>query len=237
MPTRAGRLVPLVLTLSMVSGPMAAASPDQPGPSASLTPAAAGPRLYLQAGLLSTTQPAGTPNHRVTPAISGSAVGLAVALGVFRTRTLALEGEVVASWAISTPQRFSYNWREDYVGQSRDVFLGANVRWRPAPRRPLELVGGGAVVFNTVANRSIVVTPTFAVPPRPPTTEPDEVSTSVQVALNGGIAAPIPVSRRFEVVPAFTVRWVGREGNGLGEYAGVGSYAYQAGASLRWTFD
>lgn len=195
------------------------------------------PRGYLQAGGMVTAQPAGIPNHRVTPPISGRTIGLAAAVGFFVTPTLAVEGEVVGGRAISTPQRFSYNWREDYIGQSRDVFLGANVRWRPAARRPLELVGGGGVAVATFANRSIVVTYSFALPPRPPTTEPDAVATSVQLAVNGGIATPVPVSRTIEIVPAFTVRWVGRSANGLGGYAGVGSYAYQAGATVRWTFD
>ena len=138
--------------------------------------------------------------------------------------------------AISTPQQFSYDWRENYTAESRDVFIGANVRVRPVPRRPFELVGGAGVAISTFANRSIVVTRPFAIPPTPPTTEPDEVSTSVGFVLNGGVAAPLPVSRRIEVVPAFTVRWVGRSG-GPASYAGVGNYAFQVGATVRWTFD
>ena len=210
MPRNAGRLVPLVLASLVVAGSLEAANPDEPGQAASGTSAAAGSSVYVQAGLLSTTQPAGIANHRVTPAISGSAIGWAAAVGSSVTPTVAIEGEVTGGGTISTPQRFSYNWREDYIGESRDVFLGVNARWRPAARRPLELVGGAAVVVSRFANRSIVVTRSLSLPPRPPTTEPDEVSTSGQLALGGGMATPLAVSRRIEVVPAFTMRWIGR---------------------------
>jgi hypothetical protein len=44
----------------------------------SATLAAAEPKGYLQAGVMGTAQPAGTANHRVSPAISGTTVGLAV---------------------------------------------------------------------------------------------------------------------------------------------------------------
>ena len=199
----------------------------------SATLAAAEPEGYLQAGVMGTAQPAGTANHRVSPAISGTTVGLAVAGGVFVTRTLAVEGEVVAGPAISTPQHFHYDWTLDYTGQSRDVFLGANVRWGPAAH--LELVGGGGLAFSTFAERDRGRTDFFPVPHT--TTEPDQVETDRQPALNGGIAVPLPVSSRVEIVPAFTVRWVKRSADGLGAYSGVGSYAYQFGGTVRFKFD
>jgi hypothetical protein len=232
-------LAPVVWSMTLAASPLEAAGPGEPQPPPRRTSSVAtvAPKGYLQAGLMATEQPAGTPNHRVRPAINGATVGVAAAAGFFVTPTLAVEGEVVGGRAISTPQRFSYNWREDYIGQSRDVFLSANVRWRPAARRPLELVGGGGVAISTFANRSIVVTDLFAVAPRPPTTEPDEVETSRQFSVNGGVAAPLPVGRRLEVVPAFRLRWVGRSRSGLGDYAGVGRYAYQFGATVRWTLD
>lgn len=198
--------------------------------------AAAEPTGYVQAGLLATTQPAGTPNHRVSPALSGTTVGLTAAGGVFVTRTLAIEGEVVAGRSISTPQRFFYNWSEDYTAESRDVFLVGNVRWRPAAARHLELVGGGGLAFSTVANRNIVRTDYYPAPHTSP--EPDQVETSRQPALNGGAAVPLSLGTRIEVVPAVTVRWVKRPSYyGLGAYAGVGSYAYQFGATVRFSLD
>jgi hypothetical protein len=194
---------------------------------------AAEPKGYLQAGLMVTAQPAGIANHRVTPAISGEAVGLAAASGVFVARTLAIEGEFVAGTAISTPQQFWYNWRENYTGQSRDVFLGANARWRRAAH--LEFVGGGGLAIGTFAERSKVRTDPFPVPHT--STEPDQVETHPQLALNGGVAVPLPVNSRIEIVPAFRVRWVKRSADGLGAYLGVGSYAYQFGGTVRFKFD
>ena len=45
---------------------------------------------------------------------------------------------------------------------------------------------------------------------------------------------PLAAGASVEVVPAFTVRWAGRpESYGLAAYAGVGSYAYQFGATVR----
>jgi hypothetical protein len=198
--------------------------------------AAAEPKGYVQAGLLATTQPAGTPNHRVSPALSGTTVGLTAAGGVFVTRTLAIEGEVVAGRSISAPQRFFYNWSEDYTAQSRDVFLVGNVRWRPAVARHFELAGGGGLALSTVANRDIVRTDYYPAPHTSP--NPDEVEASRQPTLNGGVAAPLSLRTKIDVVPAFTVRWVKRPPYyGLGAYAGVGSYAYQVGATVRFTLD
>ncbi len=199
------------------------------------SPAAAEPKVYVQAGVLATVQPAGIANHRIVPAISGKTVGLTAAVGFFVTPTLAVEGELVAGRAISTQQRFSYNWSEDFTGQSRDVFLGANARWRPAATRYLELLGGGGVAFATAAERSVVRTDYFPIVRMSP--QPDQVESSPRLALHGGIAVPLPVSRRIEIVPAFSVRWVKRSVDGWSDYLGVGRRAYQFGATVRWRFD
>jgi hypothetical protein len=198
--------------------------------------AAAGPgddaRPYLQVGVVATAQPAGTPNHRVSPAISGSTVGVTAAAGAWVTRTVAVEGELVASPSVTTGQQFWYNWSEEFVGHSRDVFLGGNVRWRPDGARGLELVGGGALVASTFAERSIVRTDRF--PTTRTSTQPDQVDTAMALALNGGVAFAIPAGARVEVVPAVTLRWIQRERSGLGDYLGVGRFAYQFGASVRF---
>ena len=197
--------------------------------------ATAGPDSYVQAGVLATVQPAGTANHRVSPPIGGEAVGLAAAVGFHVAPRLAIEGEFVASGAVSTPQQFFYTWTEDYIGESRDTFLGANVRWAAQPH--LEFVGGVGVAFSTFAERSIVRTDNFPVVHKTPL--PDQEETDRQLAVNGGVAAPLSVSRTIDVVPAFTLRWVNRDGdpNNLGAYNGVGSYAYQFGATVRFKFD
>jgi hypothetical protein len=229
-------LVPLVSLLVLVFGGVHRAGAQGLGQAAP-TPSSnrgAAPKAYLQAGFVASSHPAGLPNHRVWPAISGTTVGLAAAGGVFVTKTLAVEGEVVAGRPVSTQQRFSYSWFEDYTGESRDVFLGANMRWRPATRS-LELVGGAGLAFSTVANRNIVVTDVY--PGERTSTKPDQVETTRHLTLNGGIALPLSVSRRVEVVPAFTVRWLKQTSDyyGLRAYAGVGSLSYHVGATVRLT--
>jgi hypothetical protein len=187
-------------------------------------------RGYVQAGVMATAQPPGTPNHRVVPAISGSTIGLAAAGGVWLSRTVAVEGEFLGGRPVSTPQRFSYTWREDFIGESRDLIVGANVRWRPAGG-VVELFGGGGIAISTVAERSIVETRMF--PPRTATL-PDQVDTAVNGTLNGGVALAVRAGSRIEVVPAFTFRVVQRPGTGLADYLGVGGFAYQFGATVRF---
>jgi hypothetical protein len=126
--------------------------------------AVAEPEGYVQVGAMFTIQPAGMANHRVGPALGGATIGATATGGVFVTKTVALEGEVVASRSITDAQRFFYNWSEDYIGTRRDVFLVANVRWRPPAARRLEFVGGGGLSINTVANRDIVVTDYYPAP-------------------------------------------------------------------------
>jgi hypothetical protein len=192
----------------------------------------------VQGGLLLTSQPAGTPNHRVTPAISGTAGGLSAAVGFFVTPALAIEGDFVAGRPIATPQHFSYDWFEDFTGESGDVFLGVNARWHPAAARYLELIGGGGLAFSTFAERSIVRTELpFPGRPNVPTSEPDRVDTEVQLAVNGGVAVALPVSRTIAVVPAFLLRFISRPGSGQSDYLGVASYTYQFGATVRFSFD
>jgi hypothetical protein len=211
-----------LVALSLSIARVAAAGPGDPG------------KGYVQAGVMMTEQRAGIPNHRVSPAISGSAIGLAAAGGVWLTPKVAVEGEFVGGRAVSTPQQFWYNWSEDFTGESRDLFLGANVRVRPAPRAPVELFGGGGLVISTFAERSIVATYTF--PPRT-LTEPDQVDTQMGLTVNGGLAVAVPAGSRIDVVPAFTIRWVQRPSTGLGDYLGVGSFAYQFGATVRFKID
>jgi hypothetical protein len=230
----------VVAGMTMGAFPLTAAQPAEAGqstPRPSST-AAAAPRGYVQAGWLLTSQPAGTPNHRVTPPISGTAGGLSGAVGFFVTPTLAMEGAFVAGRPISTPQHFSYDWFENFTGESRDVFLGANARWHPTAAHYLELIGGGGLAFSTFAERSIVRTE-FPFPGRPhvPTAEPDRVDTEVQRAVNGGVAVSLPVSRTIAVVPAFMIRFISRPGSGQSDYLGVASYAYHFGATVRFSFD
>jgi hypothetical protein len=94
------------------------------------------------------------------------------------------------------------------------------------------------LAFTSVAERSIVRTELpFPGRPNVPTVEPDRVDTDIQLAANLGVAVPLPMSRRFAIVPAFAIRWIGRSGSGQGDYLGVASYAWQFGATMRFWFD
>ena len=221
MPTRTGACA-LIALLSLTVGRAAleAASPDEP-------------KGYVQPALVLTVQPAGIANHRVFPPISGTAVGVAAVGGAFVGRTLAVESEAVVGQPVTTPQHFSYNWSEQFIGENRDVFLGANVRWAPGAARHLELVGGGGIAFSTFAERSIIRTD-GVFPPHTITPLDDRVETARQLVLSGGVATPLPINRRIALVPAFTVRWVRRSSDGLGAYSGVGSYVYQVGCGVRF---
>jgi hypothetical protein len=203
---------------------------QEPRPTSSA--AAADPKGYVQAALIMTVQPAGVANHRVTPPISGKTLGMAVAAGAILTPTLSIEGEFVVGRSISTAQHFSYSWSEDYTGQSRDLLLNGNLRWRPGGVRHLELIGGGGLAISTFAERSIVRTDFFPTPHT--STAPDQITTSRQPTLGAGIATPLPLSPSIELVPTFSFRWVKRSADGLGAYSGVGSSVYQFGTTLRF---
>lgn len=185
---------------------------------------------YIQATLMMTLQPAGVAVHRVSPPIKGNTLGIATAAGVFVTPRLGIEGELAVGRTIAMPQRFSYFWTEDFTGQSRDVLLNANIRWRPGGTKYLELIGGGGLAISTFALRSIRVTDSFG----RASTGREQITTSRRPALGGSIATPLPVSPIVEIVPAFGFRWVKRSEEGLAAHIGAGSYAYQLGASVRF---
>ena len=226
----------LTIVLWGVVGGVTHGEAGQAGAPSSLNPSAVsgetGPYLHL--GLFGITRPAGVANHRLSPPISGSALGAAVGVGVLLSRDLAIEGEVAWRGTVATPQRFSYNWRLDYTGEVRDRSFGAMVRWRPGGVRYVELMGGSGLVVSTVTMRDIVRTdyPPFAGTERQGTAE----DTSYEPMLNGGIATPIRVAGKFAIVPTFAVRWVAWPDDSDERYSGVGSFVYQFGVGARFGF-
>lgn len=225
------RVLPISLALFvfLVGARLAAAGQNQATPS---SVSADGHAEYVQAAVIITVAPEGIANHRVTPPISGSTVGVSGAAGTFLLSALAVEAELVLERTISTPQHFSYNWSEDYTGQSRDLLLNGNVRWCPRGTRYLEVIGGGGLAVSGFAERSIVRTDFY--PTKIKSVLPDETTTSLQPTVGGGVAIRFPVNRRLEIGPSFRMRWVRRSADELGSYSGVGSYAYHFGAVLRF---
>jgi hypothetical protein len=199
---------------------------DSPRPSSF---AAADSKGYVQAAPIMIVAPSGTANHRVTPPISGKTIGIGASGGVFVTPTIAIEAEFVFGKAISMPQQFSYFWNANYIAQSRDLLLNGNVRWKPDGTRHLELIGGGGLAISTFAERSIVRTDFF---PARKISEPDQIATSRQPTLGGGIDIPFSVSATIEIVPTFRLRWVKRA-DGFAQHLGVGPYLYQFGTTVR----
>jgi hypothetical protein len=198
---------------------------------------AAGRRGYAQGSMLMTFAPAGTPYHRISPALGGHAVGLAANAGVFVTPALAVEGELVSGGTVSAPQNFSYFSREDYSVDNRDVLLNANVRWRPARTNHLEFVAGGGLAFATTRKRDIIETSSGSGPGGTTTTaRPDRTQTARSLNLGGGVDAPIPLTARVALVPTFRLRWISRPEIGMSADSGVGKLGYQVGASIRARF-
>ena len=196
--------------------------------------AAAEPKGYLQAGLMATAQPAGVPNHRVTPPISGTTVGVAAAVGFFVTPTVAIEGEVVAGKAISTPQHFYYDWTEDYTARA------VTCSWAPTcdgVRPPHATSNSSAeAVWRSarLPKRSIVRTELpFPGEARRATSEPDRRRHRRPARGQRRHRRAAAGESEDRNRPAFTIRWVGRSASGPGRLCGVGSYAYQFGATVR----
>jgi hypothetical protein len=228
-------VVVLVLALPLSAVRLQADQQSEPQPLASRPTSehASDSKGYLQVGLLLIVQPSGVPNHRVSPAINGTTPGVAVVVGTFVTSTLAVEGECVLQRTISTSQRFSYDWFEDFTGQSRDLLFNGNLRWRPHGTSRLEVSGGGGLAMTTFAERSIVVTDFF---PTRTSTRSDSESTSWHLTLGGSVAAALPIGPKVAFVPTFSLRWVRRPPGFYSNYLGVGSFAFHVAAVLRARF-
>jgi hypothetical protein len=218
--------------LLLVDARAASARQTQASPPRVAGPPPAALERYAQAALVVALASEGTANHRVHPPIGGTSTGVSIAVGGFVAPALAIEGEFVLEGATTTPQRFSYNWSEDFVGESRDLLFNANLRLHPRRARYLDLIGGGGVAVSRFAERSIIRTDYY-----PATTRsmlPDNSSSDVRPTVGGGADLRIPVGSKIELVPSFRMRWVRRADDGFAAYHGVGNYTYQFGASLRF---
>jgi hypothetical protein len=65
---------------------------------------------------------------------------------------------------------------------------------------------------------------------------PDLSERYVALTLTAGLDAEIPLSPRVTLVPTSRIRWVKRPRDGMGFYAGSGTYVFQFGAVVRATF-
>ena len=213
----------------MIIGPLMitavlAAQPPVPGPVTR--------RAYLQCSILLSHQPAASEGyHRVSPNLHGTAAALSIGAGGFMSPSFALEGELFYGGMVSMPQRFSYTFSEDYIAGSRDLVFSELVRYRPGGRARVELVVGGGYVRTTTSEKSIVVTSGV-----PPVTShpPDRSHPYNGFAITGGLDGAIRLSDRVALTPSFRLRWIRRPDPLIGESLGIGSYAFQFGAGLRF---
>jgi hypothetical protein len=141
--------------------------------------------------------------------VSGSGVDVIGGGGLFLTRSLGVEGEVVYGGAVSTPQ---FTFFDENV---RDVMLSGLVRYRPQDTPRLQLVTGFGMAW----------TRTWSDPPQPRNLP----QRSAVPALTFGVDVVALETRHVGLAPSFRVRWLNRE---LDFGPGVGRLTYQLGAIL-----
>jgi hypothetical protein len=215
-------MIPVALSLMLV----VALESQEPAPASA--PVHKG---YVQGTVLVTTQPAGVANHRVSPPLGGHATGIAASAGLFVAPIVSIEGEVVLGGSIAAPQRFSYDWREDYIAEHRDLLVNVNLRSRPGgPRWPELVIGGGLAIART---RRLSRVSTYSYDPSITFSAPDYTGIERGINIGGGIDMPIPLNSRIALVPSFRYRWVPRRAEGESDYRGVAGEVYEISASLR----
>jgi hypothetical protein len=193
-------------------------------------------RGYVQSALIVTAQRASSETyHRVSPNLSGHAIGIAIDAGGFLTPSLALEGEFVFGGAVSAPQRFSYSWSEDYVAENTDLLLNELLRWKPGGTSRFEFIGGGGVATTKARQRSIIETDPFR-PGQPTFALPDSTETLYALTLTGGLDAVFPINRAISVAPTFRVRWLHRPEPAARGWLGVSEYVLNLGVGVRAGF-
>jgi len=219
----------VVLALALHAGLAGASAAEQAG-AGSPTPSAP---VYLQIAPVVTVHTAGEQYHRASPPLKGTTVGGAVAIGAHLVPELAVEAEVLLDRTLSGPIVDSYSTRTDYTAESRDLVLGANLRFRPRGGSRLEFTAGGGVARTRFARRDIVTTSVF--PPGIITRSPDQETSTTSPTVSGSMAISIPLSPRVELVPAIGARWIRREFDTDAWYFGVGRSTVFVSAALRIT--
>lgn len=226
MATLRPRRMALALALQLAVAGVSAA--EQGGAAGGPTPSAP---VYLQIAPVVTVHTEGEQYHRASPALTGTTLGGAVTVGAFLVPELAVEAEVLLDGQLSGAIVDSYTNRTDYTAESRDIVLGANLRFRPRGGSHLEFTAGGGVAFSRFARRDVTSTSFF--PPGVVTQWPDQESSSAKPTISGSMAVSIPLSPRVELVPSIGARWIRREFDTDAWYFGVGRYMVFFSAALR----
>jgi hypothetical protein len=189
-------------------------------------------RGYVQGAILvSRHPPAGASYHRVSPNLEGTVPAISVSAGGFVSPAIALAGEFYCGKTVSMPQHFSYDYSEDYNAGVRDVLLDGLLRYNPGGQSRVEIVGGGGYARTTVSETSIVKKSGF---PATSSAQPDRSGVLNAVTVTGGVDGVIPISARAALIPMFRFRWIHRPDARTGFSNGIGNYAFQFGAALRF---
>jgi len=220
----------VALALALHAGLAGVSAAEQAGTGGS-TPSAP---VYLQIAPVVTVHTKGEQYFRAGPPLEGTTVGGALTAGVRLVPELAVEAELVLDGLQSAPIVDSYAMtRTGYTAESRDIVLGANLRFRPRGGSRLEFTAGGGLAFSRFARRDIVTTSFF--PPGTVSRWPDQTTSTTNPTVSGSMALAIPLSPRVELVPSIGARWIRREFDTDAWYFGVGRYMAFASAALRLT--
>lgn len=187
-------------------------------------------RGYAQGAFVFTFQEPSDTNHRVSPGVSGMAVGVSGVGGFFVTPTVAVEGEVLLPGTVSTEQTFTYtNMRDTWTTEVDGVCLHGNVRWRPRRYPRLDVVGGVGMAYTRVAfvnriNRNPYLGTSSSAPDTESTDTRPSVSMGVDVTLLRRPSGRLIGGVRFRILPQ----------GPIDEYNGVGYFAMAA--TVGWRF-
>lgn len=188
------------------------------------------PTVYVQAGPAVSIHAEGEHYHRASPALKGTTVGGALAVGARFSPVVGVEASVTLDGKQSAEQVDSYFTTTTYMAESRDLVFDVNLRFRPRGGSHLEFTAGGGWARTGFAKRNPV-----SVTPFPPSTvRGADVETSAWApTLNGAMAVAIPLSPRVELVPSVGARWIRRGFDTDAWYLGVGRYSAVATVALR----
>jgi hypothetical protein len=189
---------------------------------------------YVQGILGFTTQPAATPNHRISPPLGGTGFpGIAAAGGYFIRPSLAIEGEL-ATGEVSIEQGFHYSWSQEYTAALRVTTIDASVRWKPRGTSPVEFLVGGGLARITHRTRDGIEFREYPYPQGSQTPMADSSWGDWVWNIKGGADVVHPRRSRAAFVASARLRW--RQRNSDDEYRGVSGLAFDFGAGLRVRF-
>lgn len=189
-------------------------------------------RVYGQAGVAAVGHRPALPIHRVSPALEGWTPAVMLAAGVHVSPRWSIQADATVERTLSGAQQFRYSWVTDYTAQSRDVLLGATVRWRTPTRVPVELAVGGGGARSTF--RQVDSVTTYPLSGGRTETAPDREQTVWAPTAHASLAFALPAGEAVELVPSIGVRWVRRPAESMAYEMGVGRVAVLTSLALRF---